>query len=466
MNCIEIFAERQKEVKDNLALWCPGQEKMSFGELYSLAARIQIELLKQGLRPEDPVLVFEGLSPRLYATILALLSTGATILFVEPWMPLKKIEHVIQTAKPRFFLAGVVGKLWGLRVPAIRKIPNWISVNSLAKATKTGELKIESVPGEVPGIITFTTGTTGKPKGVVRHQSYLLEQYRVFSKSLSINDHSGPDLCIFANFALANLAAGRGSLIIPSGWKKKHLKQLDHFSAKEKPETMTSGPAFLMRLMELGVARDLKSIHIGGALTDCAIFEKGFAHWPKTHWMHLYGSSEAEPVALADAEEAVRKSREKGLFQTLYLGKPISEVEARVEDKGLWITGPHVCPKYFANEDENRIHKHTDEKGRVWHAMGDRIEEDSSGWWYSGRAQQSRADFTLEQNIYSHLQSSNAFLHRDKDKLIVYGKNLEKRKGELLKAFPSLTDCFSAPIVRDRRHRARIDRVESRKRAK
>ena len=50
---------------------------------------------------------------------------------------------------------------------------------------------LESVEENTPGIITFTTGTTGTPKGVVRNQGYLVHQHRILSKVLEIEKHKG-----------------------------------------------------------------------------------------------------------------------------------------------------------------------------------------------------------------------------------------------------------------------------------
>ena len=94
------------------------------------------------------------------------------------------------------------------------------------------------------------------------------------------------------------------------------------------PTSLTCGPAFLLQLIKSNFPfPSLNRFHIGGALTDLWILEKGFKKWPKANWIHTYGSSEAEPVALCDAKEAVLQSKKRGGFQTLYLGRPVEEIE-------------------------------------------------------------------------------------------------------------------------------------------
>ena len=44
-----------------------------------------------------------------------------------------------------------------------------------------------------------------------------------------------------------------------------------------------------------------------------------------------------------------------------------------------------------------------DENGKIWHNMGDRIKQDDSVMWYSGRSGQPEEEFELEQKVYQFL---------------------------------------------------------------
>lgn len=464
MNCIELFQKRVAERPKQMALFIPGPrgpETATFGELQNLASQAQSLLIANGARPGDAVLLLDGLGVRLYAAISALLSLGCSIILVEPWMPVAKIQKMIELAKPKFFLSNNLGFLWGARVSAIRKIPRWLRVNQFAgqkKLSKNGTLVLEDVSAQTPGIITFTSGTTGDPKGVVRTQGYLMKQHEVLAEHLQADQYPGPDLCIFANFVLSNLGSGRGTVVIPPTWAPKLLQSIDDLPRAYQPMTLTTGPAFLLQLMKHTHAKSLKSVHVGGALTDCAIFEKAFAHWPQVHFGHIYGGSEVEPVAVTDAHLAVENSRKRNYFQTLYLGKNVSQIQPKLEPDNLWVSGPHVCPEYLGNARENQLFKRKDSNGLLWHAMGDRVQEDPQGWWYMGRSGQPFEEFDLEQRVYTTLNSSKSFvLNRGGQKLLV-GENLKVRKPEILRKFPELSEVCEAKIYRDRRHRARIDR--------
>jgi acyl-coenzyme A synthetase/AMP-(fatty) acid ligase len=459
MNCVELFARQAAERPAQAALLIPGERPLSYAELGSQAAAVQRLLQQRGLACGDSVLVFDQLSYRLYAALIGMIGMGVRVLLIEPWMPVARIERVVELTRPKAFWCNWAGRLWGSRIKAIRGIPQWIAPSTRGHA---GSFAIEDVPAEHPGIVAFTSGTTGDPKGVSRTHGYLEVQHRVLSRALHVERHSGPDLCIFANFALSNLAAGRTSILVPSSWGASLLERLWSLPSELQPVTTTCGPAFLLQMLRYGDLPRLQSIHVGGALTDCWILEEAFRRWPGANIEHVYGSSEVEPVAHGDARRMVAESRARGFFQTLALGQAAQEIEADFHSDGLWVAGPHVSPKYVGNQAESNRFKKLDEQGRLWHFMGDRIERDGDTLWYSGRSAQTREDFALEQSIYQHAQSSTSFVHRTpQGKRVLIGRGLER----VLPRLPlSLRDSFDrtfdvARIRRDRRHRARIDRL-------
>jgi acyl-CoA synthetase (AMP-forming)/AMP-acid ligase II len=470
MNCVTLFEKNARQNPEFSALWTVKTGVLTFGELADLSSRVQTELSEKGLQVGDSVLLLDMPGPRLFATIIALLASGATVLLVEPWLSTDRIEAIINSMQPRYFIGGNLARLWALRVPAIRKIPSWLTPSSLLKASGKNSLRVENVDDTSAAIIAFTSGTTGNPKGVMRSHGYLRAQYRTLASALHLEELNGPELCIFPNFALANLAANRCTLLVSDSWNESILKKLDHLSASLQPVSMTCGPAFLKQISKYAKLPNLKAAHIGGALTANTLFEESMKRWPATSWTHVYGGSEAEPVSICDAKESVTKSRAQGYYHAINIGRPVSEIKYQFSaDNGLWVTGEHVCKEYVQTAaEESLLNKKKDPDGTIWHFMGDRIIEDSPGenWWYSGRMNQALGDFQLEQKIYAKLNSDNAFLHRDSNnELHLLGENILTYKHELLSAFPLLSKIHNATIYRDARHRARIDRKKSLKKA-
>lgn len=473
MNCVERFfqsdfsrSERPAIVFfDGIKALDNPRKNISFASLRENAAKAQERLKRKGFKSGDAVLLFEAPSPDMYAMILAMLASGMKLMLVEPWMPLANINRLIEELSPKGFMAQKIGKLWGLRSKRVRQIPHWFSSDELRSVTGSGEIQVEDMnPGD-HAILTFTSGTSGNPKGVHRKHQYLIDQAVVLEKHLHYDENPGLDLTIFTNVTLLNLGMGKGSLLMPSKWPKKAIKDLDKLPEDYQVDTLAAGPAFLLKLMQNASVSSLNSFHLGGALADCWIYEEAMKRWPKATFTHVYGSSEAEPVAVSDLKTAVEKSREAGYFQTLHLGAAIEDITLDAESDSLWVSGPHVSPLYEGDEAANKKNKRLDENGAAWHNMGDRILLDTGALWYAGRDFQSLEEFKIEQRIYSVLHHSKCFLHRDGEKLLLLGELSQKDEAKIKKEFTNINKVVRAKIFRDNRHRARIDRNKSLKKA-
>lgn len=462
LNCIDLFLRYSKEQPLRPAIRMPNGHVTSFGDLELAAAKAQQLLLSNGIKPGDGVLVFAPLSPLVYAAIIAILGLGGHVVFVEPWMPLNLIGRAVGLIQPKLFLTNMLGMAWGCRSKAIRDIPKWMRIGKINGQRGRPRLTAEAVAPDTAAIVTFTSGSTGLPKGVMRTQNFLLRQHSALSRLLHLDEYTGGDLCPFANFTLANLASGRCSLLVPDRWETRFFRNLENLPKELLPQTVSCGPAFLKRLIDTEPKIPLTSIHVGGALTDCDLFEEGFALWPGANWLHVYGSSEAEPVAASEARAAVAASKGEGFFQTLFLGQPVPEIKARFDNSNLWVSGSHVSTFYIGDAISNNLYKSQDDEGNIWHNMDDRIIVSETGWWYGGRNKQRIDEFYLEQKIYSYLQNSDCFVYRAADgALHLFGDNVRVHTAALMKQFPELVGVHDLIVYRDKRHRARLDRETS-----
>ena len=491
-------------------------EMLTFEGLDLMARRAASLLMRHEVRPGDRILLAVELSYDLYAWVLAATRLGASVLLVEPWLRLADIEKILQSQNPRFFVAHTLGRLWGLRVPGVRRIPHKIDAQTLSHAPARDHETV-AVAADDPCLIAFTSGTTGEPKGLVRSHGYLDAALTVLNKNLHFDTISGADLVIFANFTLANLANGRLSLIMPSRWSTEDIKAVDLLPTEFKPRSVTTGPAYMRALFENSSLSTLRHIHVGGALTSNAFFEQLFVRFPEATITHLYGSSEVEPVAAIDAREAVLKSRARGFFHTLCVGQKIPEVELKqVTPNSLWVSGPHVSPEYLGNSQANLNNKFRDSHGRLWHRMGDHVQACDIGLngqrfsptgdlYYMGRDHQPLNLVLDEQRLYHLLGHDHAFLEPDLPEdlrpstaaskvspptsptgqtsasytlylepcapglqapSLYPSREISSLVQRVRSTIPRIRSVFITRITRDKRHRARIDRVASKAKAK
>jgi olefin beta-lactone synthetase len=469
MNTVEgFFVQAEKHPEKIAIVFFDGksdafssQKVTTFKEMLVLVSKSQRLIKEKGLGQEDFVLLFEEPSAKLYAFIIAALSLGVKLLVVEPWLPLSHINELINKIKPKGFLSKGLAKIVAYRAKTIRDIELKFSTKDIDLYKENESIEIKPMKEEDLAFLSFTSGTSGISKGVMRSHGLLKRQTDILKKYLHYDEYNRYDLTVFTNLVMCNLSLGKGSIIVPSNWDSEILTKIDQIPQKFKPDTIACGPGFLEKFMNHSRATSLQSFHLGGALGDVRLYERALNHWPEAQLHHVYGSTEAEPVALSELRVAVEESKSANYFQVLYLGKKIPEIELSLEET-LWVAGPHVSPFYFDNELENLKNKRQDIEGRVWHNMGDRVSEKNGSLWYGGRNFQSNEDFKLEHEVYNRLQDSRSFIHPEKNKKILIGEAIN---GEVLKDL-NIDQVISGKIFRDIRHRARIDRNKSLRKVK
>ena len=225
--------------------------RLTFGDLAERVTSLAAGLEARGLEPGDRVLLFVPMSADLYVALLAVLHVGAVAVFVDAWAGRARLDAAIQAAKPKAFLGTARSHLLRLVSPALRSVPIALIGHSpgfpIERLMRRGVTRpAAATASEAPALVTFTTGSTGRPKAAARSHGFLWAQHEALARELGPlpNDVDMPTLPVFV---LNNLAAGVPS-VLPD-FDPRRPADIDpvrvHAQMTREGVTTTSGsPAF------------------------------------------------------------------------------------------------------------------------------------------------------------------------------------------------------------------------------
>ncbi len=418
MNILEVFrrtaesAPNRAAILDRKKRWGKSRT-LSFRELDARARQLAALFREHQLNAGDVVLVFVPMSAELYVVLTAAFQLGLVVMFLDPAIGSQQLEPCVRLAGPRAFIGTMQAYAFRLASPVLRGIekafivgpalPGAISLTAARKLVPYDS--IVECDSETPALITFTSGSTGVPKGVVRTHGFLLTTQRICAKHLALEPGT-VDLTTMPIFAMANLASGISSLIPDVESSSVARVRPDLVVAQIQsyhPASTVASPELLDRLTDFCLKRQIclnsfRRVIAGGAPVFPRLHSKLSMTFPNAELIFLYGSTEAEPIACISQREIATEDIAHMLSgKGLLAGRPIPEINLRIirdrwgtpvgpySDKQfvseslppnqageIVVAGDHVCQGYVGGQGDSETKVRVE--GRIWHRTGD------AGW--------------------------------------------------------------------------------------
>jgi olefin beta-lactone synthetase len=379
MNLIAAFLDTAERLGEKTAIVAGNGKRISFAALAMRSAEVACSWKDRGLERGDRVLVAMPVGIELYVAIAALWRLGATIVFPEPAMGLAGLTHAVAMTKPKAVLTTGWYSLLPPALPALWSIPTRLTMR-----TGGGAQPLETVSADHPALISFTSGSTGAPKGIIRSHGFLAAQNACVAKMLASSNPDERDLVAFPVFVIANMAIGIPS-ILPN-WKLSHPERASaqgiiDLVAREKITRALIPPLICETLAKGNRDPKLATIFTGGGPIFPDLMTAMRNTMPATSVMAVYGSTEAEPIAYQRVEDITEEdwlAIETGAG--LLAGSPTSETRVRIIDDEIVVTGDHVNKSYLDGQGDAQNKLRID--GEIWHRTGDagRIDQHNHLW--------------------------------------------------------------------------------------
>ncbi|WP_375444329.1 AMP-binding protein [uncultured Fibrella sp.] len=267
---------------------------------------IRTTLAGENVLPGQQVLLAMPVSFELICSLLAIMALGAipvlppaaaTVITLFSILKQEGIETLLTAKKLTFPLSWLV-KRSGI---------NLITTNPKARGTTT-YLAPQAVDPEQPALISHSSGSTGKPKAIRRSHRVLTAQHQALS--VAFPPWSGQrDFPLFPNILLHNLAVGSVS-ILPD-LPRFALAELDpgritQQLLKQDVHTLTGNVYYFQQLIRYWVTNPqefpaVRAVGIGGSPVPESLIDALTHYFTRADIFIIYGSSEAEPIAIRNA---------------------------------------------------------------------------------------------------------------------------------------------------------------------
>jgi long-chain acyl-CoA synthetase len=346
------------------ALIC-GDTKVTYAQFLANAERVANAWLLRGLRPGDRIALHFRNSCELATCYYACFAAGFVAVPINSRLTPEEIAWVLEHSGARAYLAQP-----DLRVPTT--FPSWDFDIVLNASHQSPKHAFPLSGARDPALLLYTSGTTGRPKGVTHTQRTLAGNASyMHAWGLTADDHT----LLFTSMAHAS---GAIMQLISSLWIGATVTIVPVFDASTVLDTwVRNGATFYMALPTL--IRDLlmeQQAHprriVSGRLAICGgdtvpvRLQQEYASLFGHPLVEGFGMTEGLPT-LANHPEANRPGS---------MGRPLGDVEICVVDNELWMRGSGIAIGYWREEPF--------EDG--WLKTGDLVHIDAEGFvWFRGR---------------------------------------------------------------------------------
>ncbi|KGR77893.1 class I adenylate-forming enzyme family protein [Ureibacillus manganicus] len=365
---------------------------LTYKELYMQAERLASYLQSKGYKKGDIAAIYMNNSDMFLVCYFGVQLLGMAAMPINTKLAVPEVQYILNHSEAKVLIADQAlytnAEATGYEFEEV--IINEKSLQKIVEDASLNEkfVTVEVKPDEM-AVVMYTSGTTGKPKGVMLSQRNLYETGRIWSESMEMNEHDRMFICtpLFHCaashvFAVPILYSG-GTIVIEEAFSPdKTLQQL-----VETEATIFFGvPAMYTILLNRPNTKSLsfpklRLFTYGAAPMPYEILRQLKEAFPQVRVQNLYGQTENTPAASSLLDD-------QALLKIGSVGKPLVRTEVQVVDTEgvpvplgevgeIVVKGPQVMIGYLKNPEETA---RTIKDG--WLYSGDLGRFDEEGYLY------------------------------------------------------------------------------------
>lgn len=261
---INAYEKLVAQQRDKLAYIC-GQERITYGELDHKARCITAGLLQKGLSAGDRVALQLQSTSDFAASCIGIWRAGGVVVPLDPGMPDSELSYLLNIARASFFMVE----------KSDESLPTDIQTLQVAQLINHRPNEISSArPADEDLLILFSSGTTGKPKGIVHTHASMSE---VAQRSVRVSGLKNTDVLLATSlsssgfglhtYVLEPLLCGATVVVV----HPFHPRVALEIAQKENVSWIQTVPAILKLLLAVENSHTLPALHtirLGAATLD------------------------------------------------------------------------------------------------------------------------------------------------------------------------------------------------------
>ena len=483
MTIVDKIKELRSLYPDKTALFDLNTgKKVTFTQIDEKSNYVCDYLRKKNFKKGDKIVVFIPIGVEFYLILTAIFKMGIQAVFIDPYAGIEHINKCCEMILPDGIIGSRKTLLKGFFLKGIRKIEKKINYIKVMKYSEKFLIN-EKIEENTPALISFTSGSTGFPKIIMRTHKFLLGQHNVLEKNIKFEKETSV-YSSFPIFLFSHIATGTTTFIPDLNWKKpaeSNFRNIVQQIMENNIQNVILPPAIFQNIVkfckdEKITLENVQKVYTGGAPVFYSLMEKIKKVFTNAKITALYGASEAEPISVLNFEDITREDIENMKNgEGLLAGKIVNEIELKIEKldnvkdsselKGeILVKGENVVNGYL------NVEKNPDEN---WHRTGDMGYINRKGQLVLlGRV---KGRIQIEENIYYPFTIETAFsfcknlkksvLTSKNNKLYLFAERNPEFKGDLsedneikeLKEKFGIFKIIETEIPMDKRHNSKTD---------
>jgi len=335
----DLFNAQFERTPDNTAVR-EGERRLSFRQLQERSNRLAHYLRKLGASTGTRVALCVDRSFDMFVGLLGILKTGAAYVPLDPSHPPGRMASLLEDAKPAVLITQqkLLANAPVHRIPTVILDADW---HKIARAS--ADFPASDVQSDDPAYVLYTSGSSGKPKGVEGTHRGAMNRMRWMWERYPFE--AGEVCCQKTNVGFVDsvweifgpLLAGVPSVILPTE-VVRDPEELLQILAGEGVTRIVLVPSLLRALLDHApnlqerVPR-LKLWSCSGEALSGELARRFRQGFPEATLLNIYGSSEVA----ADVTWHEVLEKEEDIGATVPIGKPISNTQ-------MYVLDPHRNP--------------------------------------------------------------------------------------------------------------------------